>query len=49
MREASPDLSKDIEIKKKPAYEVFAYILHKRENNKVEYKTNIILSEPKKK
>lgn len=45
LREASADLSTDDAIKAKPAHEVFAYILSKRMNNKVEYKTQVIMSE----
>ena len=45
IREASENVSTDNYVKGLPAFEVFAFIADKRVTNKVEYRTNVFLSE----
>ena len=45
LREVSSEGHTDAIMKAKPAHEVFALVLYKRVTNKVEYRTNVFLSE----
>lgn len=45
LREVSSEGHTDDIMKAKPAHEVFALVLYKRATNKVEYRTNVFLSE----
>ena len=45
IREASKDISTDDTIKAMQAIKVFAAILYNRASNRIEYKTNQLLSE----